>query len=90
MLGDMVKYEVSETIGDAENIVEGAGPMLDLYLSITGSALGTRLQRLMGGEGPGSLIAAGRGAQAMRQAFLNVPQGLQIDVMTELMSNLNC
>ena len=87
MLGDMVKYEVSETIGDAENIVEGAGPMLDLYLSITGSALGTRLQRLMGGEGPGSLIAAGRGAQAMRQAFLNVPQGLQIDVMTELMSN---
>jgi hypothetical protein len=87
MLGDMVKYEVSETIGDAENIVEGAGPMLDLYLSITGSALGTRLQRLMGGEGPGSLIAAGRGAQAMRQAFINVPQGLQIDVMTELMSN---
>lgn len=87
MLGDMVKYEVSETIGDAENIVEGAGPMLDLYLSITGSALGTRLQRLMGGEGPGSLIAAGRGAQAMRQAFLNVPQGLQIDVMTELMQN---
>ena len=88
MLDEMVKYEAAETLGDsAEDIVDAPNQLLDLYLSITGSAFGTRLQRLFGGAGPGSIIAAGKGAKAFREAFLNIPQGLQLDVMKELMQN---
>ena len=88
MLNEMVRYEVAETLGDeAESIVGAPNQLLDLYLSITGSAFGTRLQKLFGGGGPGSIIAAGRGAKAFKEAFLNIPQGLQVDVLKEMMEN---
>ena len=42
----------------------------------------------MGGQGgPGSLIAAGKGAQTMRTLFEKLPASVKTDVMTELMQN---
>lgn len=88
-LGEMVKYEASQSAGRMDELVERAGPILDFYLSITGSALGTRAQALVtgGNAGPGSLIAAGRGAETMRRLFSEIPAALQTDVMSELMRN---
>jgi len=85
----MVKFEAAEQTGEIGELVERAGPILDFYLGITGSALGTRAQRIMtGGEsGPGALIAAGRGAETMRRIFADLPASMQTDVMGELMRN---
>jgi hypothetical protein len=88
-LNEMVKFEASQSSGNMGELVERAGPILDFYLSITGSAIGTRAQSLVTGgtSGPGSLIAAGRGAETMRQLFDKIPAALQSDVMSELMRN---
>ena len=68
---------------------EEAKPILDFALAITGSAIGTRSQSLlMGGQGgPGSIIAAGKGAEAMRNIFLRMPQGQRMLFTAELMQD---
>lgn len=88
-LSEMVRFEASEKAGDIGELVDRAGPLFDFYLGITGSALGTRAQRLVTGgqSGPGALIAAGQGAETMRRIFNDIPAALQTDVMSELMSN---
>jgi len=88
-LNEMVKFEASQSAGRMDELVERAGPILDFYLSITGSAIGTRAQAIVtgGNAGPGSLIAAGRGAETMRRLFSEIPAALQTDVMSDLMRN---
>ena len=87
-LREMVKLEAAEASGDIGQLVEQAGPILDFYLAITGSAIGTRAQAMIsGGGGPGSLIAAGKGAETMRKLFSQMPAALKTDVMSELMRN---
>ena len=88
-LTEMVKFEAAEQAGEIGELVERAGPILDFYLGITGSALGTRAQSIMTGgqSGPGALIAAGKGAETMRRIFADIPASMQTDVMSELMRN---
>jgi len=88
-LSEMVRFEASEKAGDIGELVDRAGPLLDFYLGITGSALGTSAQKLVTGgrSGPGALIAAGQGAETMRRIFADIPAALQTDVMSELMRN---
>jgi len=87
MIGEMAKFEVALATGgqDFLEVVERAGPILDFYLSVAGSAVGTRAYNMMGGTGPGALAAAGRGAQIFRQIFEQVPESMRTDVMSELM-----
>jgi len=87
MIGEMAKFEVALATGgqDFLDVVERAGPVLDFYLSVAGSAVGTRAYNMMGGSGPGALAAAGRGAQIFRQIFEQVPESMRTDVMSELM-----
>ena len=88
-LTEMVKLEASQATGEIGELVERTGPILDFYLRITGSALGTRAQSMMtGGQGgPGALVAAGAGSKALRRVFEDVPEALKTDVMTEMMRN---
>jgi hypothetical protein len=87
-LTEMVRLEVMDSQDTLGDIAEGAGPMLDFYLRITGSALGTRMQGLLpGGGGSGTLIAASAGSKAMRNIFDKVPESMKMDVMSEMMEN---
>ena len=87
-LTEMVRLEVMDSQNTLGDIAEGAGPILDFYLRITGSALGTRMQGLLpGGGGSGSLIAASAGSKAMRNIFDKVPESMKMDVMFEMMEN---
>ena len=87
-VGEMLRYEAAQADGTLDELVEKAGPILDMYLAITGSVIGTSAQRALGMEGgPGSLIAAGAGAKAMRKLFEDMPESAKIDVMTEVMQN---
>ena len=62
--------------------------MVDFYVSIAGSAAGTRAYNLLvGGSGPGAITAAGRGQQFLRDVFSKVPESMKMDVMGELMAN---
>lgn len=87
-LTEMVRLEVMDSQGTLGDIAEGAGPMLDFYLRITGSAVGTRMQAMLpGGGGSGSLVAASAGSKAMRNIFDKVPESMKMDVMSEMMEN---
>ncbi len=88
-LTEMVKFEAAESAGEIGELVERAGPIMDFYLGITGSAIGTRAQSVLtGGQpGPGAIMSAGKGAETMRRIFADVPATQHIDVMSELMRN---
>ena len=87
LLTEMIKLEASEVAGTLET-VERAGPIIDFYLRVTGSALGTRMQGLIPGDtGAGSLVAAGAGSKALRRIFDDLPASMKTDVMTEVMEN---
>ena len=68
---------------------EEAKPLLDFALAISGSAIGTKTQKIIsGGEsGPGALIAAGKGAEAMRNIFLRMPQHQRMLFTADLLQN---
>jgi hypothetical protein len=90
LLQQMTKFQELERIGGLSGeLIEKTGPIIDFYLAIVGSALGTASQRfIMGGQGgPGQLVAAGKGAQTMRTLFDKLPASVKTDVMTELMQN---
>jgi len=88
LIEEMVKLEAAESVGKLGEVIEGTGAIMDFYLRITGSAIGTRLQGLVfGGQGPGSLVAAGAGSKALRNLFNSIPESMKTDVMTEVMEN---
>ena len=68
---------------------EEAKPLLDFALAVSGSAIGTKSQSLLTGGtgGPGSIIAAGKGAEAMRNIFLRMPQGQRMLFTVDLLMN---
>lgn len=89
---EMVKME-SFTMKDGVDLgdlAETVGPMMDFYLRIVGSSIGTRAQRLIPGDSAGgSLVAASAGSKAFRTAyskvFANIPESMKMDVMTQMM-----
>ena len=78
--------DISSYLGES---FEEAKPILDFALGISGSAIGTKTQGLLmgGSAGPGSIIAAGKGAEAMRNIFLKMPQSQKLLFTAELLQN---
>jgi hypothetical protein len=87
-LKELARVETASVNGNLVNIAKDLGPVVDFYVSIAGSAAGTRAYNaLVGGSGPGAITAAGRGQEFLRQVFSKVPESLKMDVMGELMTN---
>ena len=84
-LTEMVRLEVMDSQGTLTELAEGAGPMLDFYLKVSGSALGGQVAKLTGDTQ--SLIARSAGSQALRNIFDRVPESMKMDVMSEMMEN---
>jgi hypothetical protein len=88
---ELVKMETFVANGDMglDDLAESVGPMMDFYLRIAGSSVGSRMQSLIPGDtGSGQLIAAGAGSKAFRQVygkiFNQIPESLKMDVMTQM------
>ena len=87
-LTDLARIEVASVNGNLVEIAQKMGPLVDFYVSIAGSAVGTRAYGvLFGGQGPGSISAAARGQRFADEILNKVPEGLKMDVMAELMQN---
>jgi len=85
-LVEMVKYEAMDQSGDVGELVEKAGPLLDMYIRISGSNLGAQYSKMMGGSGS-DLIARSAGSRMMTDMFNKMPASMKTDVMSELMQN---
>ncbi len=88
-LTELARVETAAVNGNLVDIAKEMGPMVDFYVSIAGSAAGTRAYTMMTGgqSGPGVITAASRGQEFLRQIFSKVPESLKMDVMGELMTN---
>jgi hypothetical protein len=88
-LTELARVETAAVKGNLVDIAKEMGPMVDFYVSIAGSAAGTRAYNMMTGgqSGPGVITAASRGQEFLRQIFSKVPESLKMDVMGELMTN---
>jgi len=84
-LTEMVRLEAMDAAGTIGELAKDAGPMLDFYLRVSGSAAGGAFARLAGD--PQSLIARSAGSKYMQQIFNKVPESMKLDVMSDLMEN---
>ena len=91
---EMVKMESFTLNADVNlgDLAETVGPMMDFYLRIVGSSIGSRAQSMLPGDGAGgSLVAASAGSKAFRTAyskiFSNIPESMKMDVMTQMMKD---
>jgi len=82
-LTEMVRLEAMDAAGTIGDIAKDAGPMLDFYLRVSGSAAGGAVAKLTGDSQ--SLIARSAGSKYMQQVFNKVPESMKLDVMSELM-----
>ena len=89
LLREMVRLERASATGELGEIVEQTGPVLDYFTAMIGSAIGTRTQRIFtgGSAGPASIVAAGKGVEAARNVFQEIPAALRIDIMSDIMKN---
>ena len=85
----LIDAKVGEKGFDLVADFEEAKPLLDFALAISGSAIGTKTQKIIsGGEsGPGALIAAGKGAEAMRNIFLRMPRTQRMMFTADLLQD---
>lgn len=88
---ELVKMESFAAKGDVnlEDIAGTVGPMMDFYLRVAGSSVGSSMQRLIPGDtGAGQLVAAGAGSKAFlgvyNKVFNQIPEALKMDVMSEM------
>jgi len=87
-LGEMVRLEKADAQGTIDELVETAGPVLDLFLRLTGSRIGTAASGLLPGQvGQSGLIAASAGSKFTRTFFDKIPESMKLDVMSELMED---
>lgn len=85
MLQEMTRYEMGAIRGNLNELAEGAGPIYNLFLRISGAQLGARASELFGGEN--KLIAGQAGSQAMRNIFENIPLTLNMDLVRKMMED---
>ena len=87
LLRELVRYEAMDRAGTLDSaLTEGAGPALDFYLRISGSALGTATAKMLPIQGQ-SLIAGQAGSKIVRKVFDEMPQVSAVQAMQEMMEN---
>jgi hypothetical protein len=88
-LESLIKVQVNTAYDTLDTNFAEAKPIIDFGVSIFGSAMGTRSQSLLtgGSGGPGSIIAAGKGAEAARNIFLRLPQSQRKLFAADLLQN---
>lgn len=88
-LKELAKAQSPEAISQLNVDLEKAKPLLDFALGVTGSAIGTKSQAMLTGGtgGPGSIIAAGKGAEALRNIALRIPESKRLMFTAELLQD---
>jgi hypothetical protein len=76
MSQQMMRVQAADAAGkltDPDYMVS-AGPMVEFYIGVLGSAAGTQAFRAAGGTGPGAISASSVGARELRKFMLELPQ----------------
>jgi len=76
MSEQMMRVQAADAAGKLTDpdYAAGAGPLVEFYIGVAGSAAGTQAFKTAGGSGPGAISAAGVGARELRKFMLTLPQ----------------
>ena len=76
MSQQLMRVQAADAAGrltDPDAFAAEAGPIVEFYIGVLGSAAGTGTFKAVGGTGPGSISAAGVGARELRKYMLELP-----------------
>ena len=76
MTQQMMKVQAADAAGKLADpdFVASAGPILDFYVGVLGSAAGSAAFKQVGGSGPGVISASSTGTRELRKFMLELPQ----------------
>ena len=76
MSQQMMKVQAADAAGKLTDpdFVASAGPLIEFYVGMLGSAAGSQAFKAAGGSGPGVISATGIGARELRKFMLQLPQ----------------
>ena len=64
-----------------------AGPIVDFYVGVLGSAAGSRAFGMVGGQGPGVIAASGTGARELRKFLIELPATAKLRAIDLMFTN---
>ena len=76
MSEQMMRVQAADAAGrlaDPDAFASEAGPVVEFYIGVLGSAAGTSAFKAVGGSGPGAISSAGVGARQLRKFMLELP-----------------
>ena len=76
MSEQLMRVQAADAAGrltDPDAFAADAGPIMEFYVGVVGSALGTGAFKGVGGKGAGSISAAGVGSRQLRAFILDLP-----------------
>jgi len=76
MSEQMMRVQAADAAGrlaDPDAFAAEAGPIVEFYIGVLGSAAGTSAFRAVGGSGAGAISSAGVGARELRKFMLELP-----------------
>ena len=76
MSEQLMKVQAADAVGrlsDPDAFAAEAGPIMEFYVGVLGSALGSRAFATAGGTGPGVISASNVGARELRKFLLELP-----------------
>ena len=76
MSQQMMRVQAADAAGKLTDpdFVASAGPILDFYVGVLGSAAGSAAFKQVGGSGPGVISASSTGTRELRKFMLELPQ----------------
>ena len=76
MTQQMMKVQAADAAGRLTDpdFVASAGPIIDFYVGVLGSAAGSAAFKQVGGSGPGVISASSTGTRELRKFMLELPQ----------------
>ena len=75
MTQQMMKVQAADAAGKLTDpdFMASAGPIVDFYVGVLGSAAGSKAFAAVGGQGPGVISASGVGTRELRKFMLELP-----------------
>jgi hypothetical protein len=76
MSQQMMRVQAADAAGKLSDpdFAASAGPIVEFYIGVFGSAAGSKLYKEVGGSGPGSISASSLGVRNFRKFLLELPQ----------------
>lgn len=83
MSEQMVRMQAADAAGrlNDPDFAAQAGPIMDFYVGVLGSAAGSQLYSLTGTTGPGVIAASGAGARELRRLINELPQTKRLEAI---------